>query len=273
MNRLNWKTNLLKAKVGLGSLGSLQSNVGIQNALVLKHLIQNRSFGSSIQVLKVDPKFTAKHDPEMTASEIWTNRQKGAKVLPKHIEKDSPFYHPDNTNPMRKPNISIGPLHAPLKVPEYDQSLRSTQESGLPSPPAYYDFKFDDAALSEFSKDYPRLKLQYTELRDPYKYWDVQGRRDYGELVQENDLFLDKWSPGPSSDPRKPIAILLGAFTLVFGLYKFCEYVINKNPISTLASNVAEYPFDNLSKETGGLSDRFVTREARKLKESLSLKE
>lgn len=71
--------------------------------------------------------------------------------------------------------------------------------------------------------DYPRLPVQYTALKDPFGYWDKQGRRNYGEILQDHDLFLDEWSVGPLehwSKPMKQHAKLWAAMgVFVFGIW------------------------------------------------------
>src|SRR5690348_17024623 len=48
--------------------------------------------------------------------------------------------------------------------------------------------------------DYPQIPLQWTGLKDPIKYWDQQGRRNYGEIVHEHYQFTNIWGVGTEND-------------------------------------------------------------------------
>lgn len=131
------------------------------------------------------------------AHQLWTDSHfskptaSGAGVEESHV-----LNHPLYT-PILKPYTGIGPLLKPLHWPEYDQSKQSNVKTGLPSPGAFNDFVFENPKDSPIG-DYPRVQAQWTNIKDPFKYWDQQGRRNYGEIVYDHDNFTDQWGPGNS---------------------------------------------------------------------------
>lgn len=74
--------------------------------------------------------------------------------------------------------------------------------------------EFDDQTIAP-TGDYPRdIPLQWTQLKDPFKYWDQQGRRNFGEIIHDHDHFTDWLGPGPVVDWKKPFAHMLGGIFL-----------------------------------------------------------
>jgi hypothetical protein len=62
------------------------------------------------------------------------------------------------------------------------------------------------------------LKATYAILKDPHSYWDVQGRRNYGEIIHDQDMFTDVWGIGPEQDSSfgfKLLAQAVGFVSLV----------------------------------------------------------
>lgn len=59
------------------------------------------------------------------------------------------------------------------------------------------------------------MKATYSMLRDPYTYWDVQGRRNYGEIIHDQDMFTDVWGIGPEQSPAFGFKLLLQAVSFV----------------------------------------------------------
>lgn len=156
-----------------------------------------------------------------------------------------------------KPQTGIGPLLPPLKWPEYDQKTPSMEESGLPSPPNWHDKGFDDAETAPIG-DYPRIRSQFAQLRDPFKYWDQQGRRDYGEILYDHDQYTDMWSIGPEVhwwEPFKHSVKLLGVIAAMGACVHWWD------PEKHLWFAEKDYPFDGLRVELGGdpenVSDTF----------------
>lgn len=79
---------------------------------------------------------------------------------------------------------------------------------------SHLDLPFDDPSSSPIG-NYPRMKATYGLLKDPYTYWDVQGRRNYGELIHDQDLFTDVWGIGPEQSPAFGLKLLFQAVAFV----------------------------------------------------------
>ena len=131
----------------------------------------------------------------VSSPELWTLNGKVSEPIVDTPTKDTLLDHPLYTPPAR-PDVSIGPLRSPLVFPQWDQRLPSSASSKLPSPPAWSDVPFDDAATAPIG-DYPRITPQWSQLRDPFAYWDSQARRNYGEVLYDHDNFTEIFSIGP----------------------------------------------------------------------------
>ncbi|KAJ3177977.1 NADH dehydrogenase 1 beta subcomplex subunit 8 ndufb8 [Gaertneriomyces sp. JEL0708] len=183
-----------------------------------------------------------------TAAQIFNDPEHAMERVTK-VEKnpsDALLSHPLYTPPAPT-ETGIGILQPPLKFPEYDQSVPSTQSSGLPSPPTWHDKGFDSAEAP--IGDYPRLPLQWAQLKDPFKYWDQQGRRNYGDIVYDHDNFADQWSIGNEQHwwlPLKHTMQLMG----VIAFMGFCVHWFD--PSQHLWFAEKDYPFDGLRVELGG---------------------
>ncbi|KAL3902080.1 MAG: hypothetical protein SGCHY_000114 [Lobulomycetales sp.] len=181
-------------------------------------------------------------DPEPlqeAAHEIWTRKQTGAAYKPAGPDPSDVYRDPMYTPPAR-PLTGIGPIIAPLKWPEYDQRAGTAHLR----PP-----QFDDPATAPIG-DYPRdIPFQWTQLKDPFKYWDQQGRRNYGEILHDHDQFTDWLSHGPVPDWKKPFTGLLGVFG-VFALMGLS--VAYWDPESRRYWTPREFPYDGLRVELGG---------------------
>jgi hypothetical protein len=143
----------------------------------------------------------AKPDPLIPAAvQLWEQRYQKPKEL--EPELDPLFDHEMYTPPATPSTGLLNPLPKPLHFPAYDQSKRSIQKTGLDSIATYFSLiridnkTFDDRFDAPIG-DYPRLEQQWTALKDPLGYWDKQGRRNYGEIVQDMDNFTDIWGIGP----------------------------------------------------------------------------
>jgi hypothetical protein len=161
-----------------------------------------------------------------TASEIWTNERfppGPPQVAPEN--PDAIFSHPVYT-PQAKPNTGLGPLAEPLHWPEFDQAMKPTDVTmpGVSSPPVVKVVDWDHPTDSPIG-DYPRLPVQYTALKDPFKYWDQQGRRNYGEVLHEHHNLLDEWSIGPEVEGWTQLKATLQVFAFIalmgFGVAAF----------------------------------------------------
>ncbi|KAI9205473.1 uncharacterized protein BJ171DRAFT_500578 [Polychytrium aggregatum] len=182
------------------------------------------------------------------ASEIWSNNHvpPSAPKVPVD-EPDAVLTHPVYT-PLPKPNTSIGPMAAPLKWPEYDQRLPSADKSGLPSPAHWHYREFDDQLVAP-TGDYPRdVPFQWTQLKDPFKYWDQQGRRNYGEILHDQDAMTDWLGIGP--EPHwGPLAWASVKFLGVIGTFATVIYLWD--PSKHMHAAARDYPFDGLRVELG----------------------
>lgn len=135
----------------------------------------------------------------------------------------------------------------PLKWPEYDQSIPSDVHSGIPTNWHYREF--DDTATAPLG-DYPRnIPFQWTGLKHPSKYWDVQGRRNYGDLLHDQDNMTDWLGIGaePASTPH-----LITLVKVALGLGLMATLISIWDPASHWEAAERDYPFDGLRVELGG---------------------
>ena len=70
------------------------------------------------------------------------------------------------------------------------------------------------------------MAATYTSLKDPYSYWDVQGRRNYGEIIHDQDLFTEAWGIGAEQSPLFGLKLLAQAAAFV-GLVCFGVWIWN----------------------------------------------
>ncbi|KAJ3093188.1 hypothetical protein HK102_003596 [Quaeritorhiza haematococci] len=184
------------------------------------------------------------------AAELWTREQLNLPPpAPKpEVEPNAVLDHPLYTPPA-KPQLGVGPIVAPLRWPEYDQSMKSAQETGFPSPPHWWHAEFENVKEAPIG-DYPRnVPMQWTQLKDPFKYWDKQGRRNFGEILHDQDNFHDWLSIGPEVSWRVPFSATLQ----VFGAIAFMGFCISWwDPEKHRWFAEKDYPFDGLRVELGG---------------------
>ncbi|KAI9095202.1 hypothetical protein DFS34DRAFT_189261 [Phlyctochytrium arcticum] len=185
------------------------------------------------------------------AHEIWSREQSKDQATPAAAESTdvyTPFEHPIYTPPSR-PYTGIGPLAPPLKFPEYDQKTPSAQASGLPSPPNWWESPFDNDALSPIG-EYPRITPQWSQLKDPYKYWDQQGRRNYGEILYDHDNFMDQWGIGPEQHWWPTFKIFL-QWMAVLGSMGVAVHWAWSDPMKILMMSEKDWPMDGLRVQLG----------------------
>ncbi|RKP01259.1 hypothetical protein CXG81DRAFT_12227 [Caulochytrium protostelioides] len=157
------------------------------------------------------------------------------------------FAHPLYT---ARPTVdtSLGPVIPPLHYPENDQSVVSTAESGINQEPYYRPTDFDDPKDAPLG-GYPQVRHQWALLRNPFTYWDPQGRRNYGEILPDNYNLVDVWGPGPTAplrDVGRAIFIIAGAvLTVTAGIAVW-------DPAHHRAIAPKDYPFDGLRISMGG---------------------
>lgn len=87
------------------------------------------------------------------------------------------------------------------------------------------DIPFEDEAAAPIG-DYPRIKAQWTNLKNPTGYWDQQGRRNYGEIVHDMDNFTDIWGIGAeqsTTNAYRVIRTCIGFIAVIAG----CVYAWN----------------------------------------------
>jgi len=82
-------------------------------------------------------------------------------------------------------------------------------------------------------------------------WWDLQGRRNFGETMHEEHDLLDMWSPDVSPIPASSALKQLALVTL--GLIGFGYVVYKSAPESPAIPR--QYPFSGLVKELGGLEE------------------
>lgn len=124
--------------------------------------------------------------------------------------------------------------------------------------------------------DYPQLPFVSTQLRPPQGWWDLQMRRNYGEVaspwtysdlqinlsacyfkVHEEDDGLNMWTPD-APPPVEP-AVAFRQFSIAaLGIAAF-TYVIYVN-VPERTSIPREYPYSGLVRELGGLEENKVPR-------------
>jgi hypothetical protein len=155
-------------------------------------------------------------DPILPSSaEMWNPASS-----PQPDSTDSFFQHPLYTPPA-SPDVGLGPLKAPLRWPKYDQRTPSAEASGLPSPPHWRQVPFDHAASAPIGT-YPHVTPQWSQLKDPFGYWDQQGRRNYGEVLYDHENFTEVWSIGPEIHWWKPFV----GTAKVFGTIGFMAFLV-----------------------------------------------
>lgn len=80
-------------------------------------------------------------------------------------------------------------------------------------------------------------------------YWDQQGRRNYGEILQDHDQFLDIWSIGPEQD----LSTTLNSFRdIIIAIAVLCTCVYVWSPEDHKKWAEKDYPFNGLIAELGG---------------------
>jgi len=78
--------------------------------------------------------------------------------------------------------------------------------------------------------------LQYAELRDPYKYWDQQNRRDFGEIMYDHANTVGIMTPGPLDDGYTHYMHVLKFAAVVVGVYALFEVLEIDKKRTTMAS-------------------------------------
>ncbi|WVQ81755.1 hypothetical protein IAT38_003880 [Cryptococcus sp. DSM 104549] len=104
---------------------------------------------------------------------------------------------------------------------------------------------------------YPQLPWEDAQTRQPFGWWDMQGRRNYGEILHQSHDILNMWGP----DLHKTTWYsALGQLTLAFGLLGTFAYTMGVNHLERPAI-AREYPYNGLEKELGGFPARIDREE------------
>ncbi|KAF8575243.1 hypothetical protein K439DRAFT_1623764 [Ramaria rubella] len=99
--------------------------------------------------------------------------------------------------------------------------------------------------------DYPQLPFESTQLRPAKGWWDLQMRRNYGEIHEEDDG-LNMWTP--DAPPPVPPSVALRQFSIAaLGIAAF-GYIVYHN-VPERSAIPREYPFGGLVRELGGLEE------------------
>ncbi|RKP28105.1 hypothetical protein SYNPS1DRAFT_9458, partial [Syncephalis pseudoplumigaleata] len=95
--------------------------------------------------------------------------------------------------------------------------------------------------------DYPAVPWVHYEEKDPYKYWDRQGRRNFSEPVHEQDEILNAFAPDASSTPLSTAFYSLGV--CASGIALTCLIIGYFRAESPHVKRT--YPYGGLGKELG----------------------
>ncbi|KAK8864462.1 hypothetical protein IAR55_001711 [Kwoniella newhampshirensis] len=97
---------------------------------------------------------------------------------------------------------------------------------------------------------YPQLPYVSIQKREPFGWWDQQERKNFGEVVHEEEDAIGMW--GPDVHKTSPWSALL-QLSIAFGaIGVFATFIINTRldrPVSA-----RDYPYGGLEKELGGQS-------------------
>ncbi|WOO80110.1 uncharacterized protein LOC62_03G003621 [Vanrija pseudolonga] len=97
---------------------------------------------------------------------------------------------------------------------------------------------------------YPQLPYVSLQTREPFGWWDIQERKNFNELVHEEEDVLGMWGPDVHKiSPGRALAQIGIAASLIAA---FGYLIYQTAPESPVARR--EYPYDGLSKELGGWS-------------------
>ncbi|KAJ3275155.1 hypothetical protein HDV01_001294 [Terramyces sp. JEL0728] len=185
--------------------------------------------------------------------QIWEQQQTGKpkEYKPQVNEKEDFLVHPLYTPPAETNTGFESPLDKlpkPLHFPEYDQSTPPVQKIGKDFPNGWSNVSFGNAAEDPIGT-YPRLEKQYAILKDAHSYWDQQDRRNYGEIVQDNDTITNIWGIGVERSMGAYLKGLAGAAGLL-GFVAFGVYLYSPEKHVLWAEK--DLPFDGLRLELGG---------------------
>ncbi|KAK6910033.1 NADH dehydrogenase (ubiquinone) 1 beta subcomplex 8 [Kwoniella mangroviensis CBS 10435] len=97
---------------------------------------------------------------------------------------------------------------------------------------------------------YPQLPYVSIQAREPFGWWDRQERKNFGEVMHEEEDAIGMW--GPDVHKTSPQSALF-QLSVAFSLIGLASYVLIKNrPERPVAQRT--YPYNGLEKELGGQS-------------------
>ncbi|TYJ54138.1 hypothetical protein B9479_005236 [Cryptococcus floricola] len=97
---------------------------------------------------------------------------------------------------------------------------------------------------------YPQLPNETLQKRQPFGWWDVQERKNFGEVVHESEDVIGMWGPDVHKTSwQSALLQLSGAFGLV-GVAAF--FLIQTRPERPAVAR--EYPYNGLEQELGGIN-------------------
>ncbi|KAJ1551695.1 hypothetical protein HK096_004231 [Nowakowskiella sp. JEL0078] len=197
------------------------------------------------------PKYDTSHEVEAdvvhpSAQELWTQNQgiKPPKQYP-NSEPDRIFKHP-LYDPPTKADTSV-PLVSPLVWPVNDMPQSDTP--GWKAAPLWHEIEWEDPSETPIG-DYPRnVPFLWTSLREPKNHWDKQGRREYGEVLNDYANYGDWLSIGHDYHWSVPLQSVLTSFGLI-ALIGVSVALWDPSKHKFFAEK--DYPFDGLRVELGG---------------------
>ncbi|KDQ57324.1 hypothetical protein JAAARDRAFT_178979 [Jaapia argillacea MUCL 33604] len=144
--------------------------------------------------------------------------------------------------------MSVTTLARRSLAPRWAQRARS-----YTVPATYKNLHIEDPQLD----GYPRLPYVSRQYLPAKGWWDPQMRRNYGDILHEQEEVLSMWGPdiplvAPPSSLRQFIVATIGFATLGYVCY------LATPPLTAVRR---EYPFSGLVQELGGIEENQARRE------------
>ncbi|WVQ72488.1 hypothetical protein IAR50_002043 [Cryptococcus sp. DSM 104548] len=97
---------------------------------------------------------------------------------------------------------------------------------------------------------YPQLPDETLQRRQPLGWWDMQERKNFGEVIHESEDVIGMWGPDVHKTSwQSALLQLSGAIGLV-GAFAF--FVVQVRPERPAVAR--EYPYNGLEQELGGVN-------------------
>ncbi|WVO16148.1 hypothetical protein L204_103818 [Cryptococcus depauperatus] len=97
---------------------------------------------------------------------------------------------------------------------------------------------------------YPQLPDETLQKRYPFGWWDMQERKNFGEVVHESEDVLGMWGPDVHKTSWQSALFQL---TTAFSLIGVVAYVLIENRPERPAI-ARDYPYNGLERELGGVN-------------------